>query len=101
MFSMSLHELTACIYYKIAIERGLRGCNPDGELFAHQLHVPNKNKTSLHASRACTETTSKNDTKTNGTSHFSDTSTDEDVENDDYECKDVRDADLNEAIRSV
>jgi hypothetical protein len=32
---MSLHELTACIYYKIAIERGLRGCDPDGEYCAH------------------------------------------------------------------
>lgn len=32
---MSLHELTACIYYKIAIERGLRGCDPDGEHITH------------------------------------------------------------------
>lgn len=31
MFSMSLHELTACIYYKLAIDRGLRGCVPDEE----------------------------------------------------------------------
>ena len=35
MFSLSLHELTACIYYKIAIDRGLRGCDPQGELVAH------------------------------------------------------------------
>jgi len=28
---MSLHELTACIYYKLAIDRGLRGCVPDEE----------------------------------------------------------------------
>lgn len=35
MFSMSLHELTACIYYKLAIDRGLRGCDPDGEKIAH------------------------------------------------------------------
>ena len=36
MFSLSLHELTACVYYKLAIERGLRGCNPDSEEVAHQ-----------------------------------------------------------------
>lgn len=36
MFSLSLHELTACIYYKIAIDRGLRGCDPQGELMAHK-----------------------------------------------------------------
>lgn len=35
MFSLSLHELTACVYYKLAIERGLRGSNPDSELLAH------------------------------------------------------------------
>ena len=27
--------MTACIYYKLAIERGLRGCDPDGEFRAH------------------------------------------------------------------
>jgi hypothetical protein len=27
--------MTACIYYKLAIERGLRGCDPDGEYRAH------------------------------------------------------------------
>ena len=37
MFSLSLHELTACIYYKLAIDRGLRGCDPDGELISHQI----------------------------------------------------------------
>lgn len=39
MFSMSLHELTACIYYKLAIDRGLRGCNPEGERIAHAPHM--------------------------------------------------------------
>ena len=32
---MSLHELTACTYYKLAIDRGLRGCDPDGEARDH------------------------------------------------------------------
>ena len=34
-YPISLQELTACIYYKIAIDRGLRGCCPQLELEAH------------------------------------------------------------------
>lgn len=34
-YPLSIRQLTACIYYKLAIERGLRGCDPDGELRAH------------------------------------------------------------------
>jgi hypothetical protein len=34
-FPISLHELTACIYYKLAIERGVRGCYPDEEFYQH------------------------------------------------------------------
>ncbi len=36
MFQLSLHELTACVYYKLAIERGLRGCYPDSEAEEHK-----------------------------------------------------------------
>eukprot|EP00600_Ochromonadales_sp_CCMP1393_P006515 CAMPEP_0174954748 /NCGR_PEP_ID=MMETSP0004_2-20121128/599_1 /TAXON_ID=420556 /ORGANISM="Ochromonas sp., Strain CCMP1393" /LENGTH=1315 /DNA_ID=CAMNT_0016202601 /DNA_START=234 /DNA_END=4178 /DNA_ORIENTATION=- len=36
MFSLSLHELTACVYYKLAVERGLRGCHPNAEYLAHR-----------------------------------------------------------------
>ena len=32
---MALHELTACLYYKLALDRGLRGCDPEGELDMH------------------------------------------------------------------
>jgi pimeloyl-ACP methyl ester carboxylesterase len=32
----SLHELTACVYYKLAIDRGLRGCQPDLPLETHR-----------------------------------------------------------------
>eukprot|EP00596_Hydrurales_sp_CCMP1899_P009831 CAMPEP_0119037604 /NCGR_PEP_ID=MMETSP1177-20130426/6057_1 /TAXON_ID=2985 /ORGANISM="Ochromonas sp, Strain CCMP1899" /LENGTH=1390 /DNA_ID=CAMNT_0006999107 /DNA_START=105 /DNA_END=4274 /DNA_ORIENTATION=+ len=39
MFSLSLHELTACIYYKLAIDRGLRGCDPEGEMMAHRVGI--------------------------------------------------------------
>ncbi len=35
MFSTSIHELTACIYYKLAIERGIRGCNATKEFDDH------------------------------------------------------------------
>lgn len=47
MFSMTLHELTACIYYKLAIDRGLRGCNPEGEKIAHAPHL-----SSMHFDRS-------------------------------------------------
>ena len=33
---ISLHELTACIYYKLAINRGVRGCMPDEEHICHR-----------------------------------------------------------------
>ena len=36
-YPISLSELTACIYYRLAIERGIRGTDPDGE---HRLHYP-------------------------------------------------------------
>ena len=39
MFTLSLHELTACVYYKLAIERGLRGSNPASERIAHAPHA--------------------------------------------------------------
>jgi hypothetical protein len=39
MFSLSLHELTACIYYKLAIDRGLRGCDPEGELRCIYIYI--------------------------------------------------------------
>lgn len=42
-YPISLHELTACIYYKLAIDRGLRGCNPDDEYKAHW--TPSRNNT--------------------------------------------------------
>lgn len=36
-YPISLSELTACIYYRLAIERGIRGTDPEGE---HKLHYP-------------------------------------------------------------
>jgi len=39
IFTMSLHELTACIYYKLAIDRGIRGCQPLLESQLHNDHV--------------------------------------------------------------
>ena len=75
MFTLSLHELTACIYYKLAIERGLRGCNPEGELLTHQntdMAYSNNNRTSSN--------------------NFT-------IENINYDCHDASDIDINEAIR--
>jgi hypothetical protein len=34
-YPLSIRQMTACIYYKLAIERGLRGCDPEGEFRAH------------------------------------------------------------------
>ena len=33
---LSLHELTACIYYKLALDRGLRGCDPEADHCMHR-----------------------------------------------------------------
>jgi hypothetical protein len=33
---LSSHEVTACLYYKLVIDRELRGCNPDNEWHAHK-----------------------------------------------------------------
>lgn len=146
---MSLHELTACIYYKIAVERGLRGCNPDGELIAHKLHLPNpplhppppppllprNSSVHVHASDkrgdACipgsesihrTPESSNNNTSANinddnkkekeeedeveemhsNPRHQHSTTTEgETVYDENYECKDIREQDLTEAIRYV
>ena len=46
-FSITLHELTACIYYKLAIDRGLRGCNPEGEQLEHENLPINKDSHDL------------------------------------------------------
>ena len=45
MFSLSLHELTACIYYKLAIDRGLRGVTPELE---HAQHTECSSDERLH-----------------------------------------------------
>ena len=39
LYPISLQELTACIYYKLAVERGLRGCHPSSELEAHSPYL--------------------------------------------------------------
>eukprot|EP01041_Mallomonas_annulata_P006796 gene6796-13763_t len=50
---LSLHELTACTYYKLALDRGLRGCDPEGEhcmhLHQHQ-HLEGNNDAGINAS---------------------------------------------------
>mmetsp|Transcript_4943 Transcript_4943/g.6803 ORF Transcript_4943/g.6803 Transcript_4943/m.6803 type:complete len:1165 (+) Transcript_4943:24-3518(+) len=79
MFSSSIHELTACIYYKLAIERGIRGCNIDSEELVH----------SQKQSNDCGNNSSDSDSSKN-------TATSEEEE---YSCEPAEDADLKEAIR--
>jgi hypothetical protein len=73
MFSLSLHELTACVYYKLAIERGLRGSNPQAERLAH---APRARPVPIQQSSQTA-----------------------DLSAEDYECKDADDADIKLAIR--
>jgi hypothetical protein len=73
MFTLSLHELTACVYYKLAIERGLRGSNPEGERLAH---APRTRQNRSHRQRKHKQ-------------HGRDV----------YECKEASDADVSLAVR--
>ena len=50
MFALSLHELTACIYYKLALERGLRGCYPTAEAMSHGDYDFSSYRTYTHVS---------------------------------------------------
>jgi hypothetical protein len=79
MFSLSLHELTACVYYKLAIERGLRGSNPQAERLAHAPRAR-----SHHRVRPAPSQPSQSEPPV-----------------EDYECKDADDADIQLAIRFV
>ena len=85
MFSLSLHELTACVYYKLAIERGLRGCNPEAERAAHQ------------------PTTASADSGGGGSSSGGGVpkkdSAGSSSSSEDYECKNAQHADVETAIR--
>jgi hypothetical protein len=39
---LSPKELTACLYYKLAVERALRGRYPDAEMHAHRTNSKDK-----------------------------------------------------------
>ncbi len=84
---MSLHELTACIYYKLAIDRGLRGCNPDSELIAHQ--------TRLRDGAASYLPPPLGGRNSSGTIDHSD------YDDEDFECMPAKDADISTALRLV
>jgi hypothetical protein len=111
MFSLSLHELTACVYYKLAIERGLRGSHPDSERLAH---TPRKAKSPVPSPRPSNGSfRNNNSAKLNsgggiGTSASTTGSQRQDKPaavpeavpvDDDYECKDAHNMDLQLAIR--
>ena len=92
MFTLSLHELTACVYYKLAIERGLRGSHPDSELLAHAPHSSGSSGGGSSSSRGTNNNTStdKNSSNTHNTTTSS---------SGDYHCKDAEDSDIAIAIR--
>ena len=75
MFQINLHELTACVYYKLAIERGLRGCFPECEA---EEHTPTS-----HHRFTCMNT------ETEGNPSASTP----------FSCKDAQDKDISTAIR--
>ena len=99
MFSLSLHELTACIYYKLAIDRGLRGCDPDGEHKTHRVVSTFKQSTrsadALHRDNTDTDTSPDSmrvdSTALNDVSESSATC--------DNKCEDAEEWELNEVIR--
>lgn len=115
MFSLSLHELTACVYYKLAIERGLRGSHPDSERLAH---TPRKATSPVPSPRPVNGSSSNisnnNSAKVSsgvgiGTGAFGSQRQDKPAAkapvpeavpvDDDYECKDAHNMDLQLAIR--
>lgn len=123
MFSLSLHELTACVYYKLAIERGLRGSHPDSEKLAHAPRVSSANSrkyasasggsprvsgvkssggSAYNPSSNSNTSTNNTNTKT-GANNASNTNashtTAPPAEGEDYECKDAHNMDVQLAIR--
>lgn len=108
MFTLSLHELTACVYYKLAIERGLRGSHPDSELLAHAPHSSgrssggggsssrgtNNNNTGSSGSKSSPNKNSSNAHNTSSTNTSNSTNS-----SGDYDCKDAEDSDIAIAIR--
>jgi hypothetical protein len=92
MFSLSLHELTACIYYKLAIDRGLRGCDPEGESVAHKVKPIARSRSSVVSAGDMTE-----DKRPYGgtDSQNSDEADDEDPS----ACEEIEEEELDDVIR--
>ena len=130
MFSLSLHELTACVYYKLAIERGLRGSHPDSERLAHATRVSSSNSrkynsavsgsggggsggsprvggaksSSGSSAHHGTSTSTSGHTSANNNNNSSSTGTaapEATPVGVDYECKDAHNMDVQLAIRCV
>ncbi|KAJ1412177.1 hypothetical protein B484DRAFT_178253 [Ochromonadaceae sp. CCMP2298] len=115
MFAFSLHELTACVYYKLAVERGVRGCNPDAEWVAHrptptQTHTPTRTptQTPTHTHMHTVPTQTSNcgggcggggGGSSSGSSSGSGGGVADSGAEAEYECKDAADSDLDLAIR--
>lgn len=97
MFSLSLHELTACVYYKLAIERGLRGSNPDSELLAH---APRARKAMNGGGNKSGTGTGRNNAESKpSTSAGAIADANDPANNVDYECRDASESDVQLSIR--
>lgn len=92
MFSLSLHELTACVYYKLAIERGLRGSNPDSELLAHAPRARKRSSDGNNSDGSAGR--NKTESKPSAGAAAGDVGDDGD-----YECRDASEADVQLSIR--
>uniref|UniRef100_A0A7S3H6I2 sn-1-specific diacylglycerol lipase n=2 Tax=Spumella elongata TaxID=89044 RepID=A0A7S3H6I2_9STRA len=116
MFSLSLHELTACVYYKLAIERGLRGSHPDSEKLAHASRRKKNNNINTNNNLSGTgspRTTQSGMKSSTGASSFKQSQSVPEAtplpssaaagagesEEEDYECKDAHNLDVQLAIR--
>lgn len=116
VFALSLHELTACIYYKLAIDRGLRGSFPDEEFLDHQEIKPDnepesnimKDIISSASNLYISNNNDNNSIEDNNTSNkiFDNSnnksnkdSNKKDIDISDHSCKDVNDEDIDILLR--
>lgn len=94
-FPISLHELTACIYYKLAIERGVRGCYPDEEFYQHL--TPQSLQTVVDQLPAAT--TAANTNLSSSLPRKNDWKPEHDEEDLNIVCEDLSDQDLDVIIK--
>ena len=98
MFTMSLHELTACIYYKLAIDRGLRGCVPEEE---HNAHVDQREYSDIYKN-ICADAQNNNSNNSSNCNNSNDTyNSNSSNVNNLTDVHVVKESDLDDALRYV